>query len=371
MIVSNQARLVDNKQLARHRRKQPAKYELVLKSGNDLIRYYADEFTHAKAEAIKATLQREGDLKSPFVYLEKLENDDWYGCAFDNAGVNIEATDGLEALLELLSYDIHISPTLLVANGELNQHKDKQGKVSPINEEQLKAFALVEVKKSLKSKVIPILGGMGLLIACFWYFSGENEKPVAVAEQPKSEKQIFLEGFESNILVSDAIDNATNIFVEAKLAPEPIEIGKIELDGDRLVTSLNLNGARKKIVRDWLSESKNISTHFNLDNSTIIFALPHVGQWDPVPVSTYKRNLVDALEWLGAKVILKSKSQFDDISVQYYELEINAHLGQLGIISGLFDTPSVTIKSFNMTKLDAERVRLIMSFNLQGLDNEI
>ncbi|EII3728484.1 hypothetical protein [Vibrio cholerae] len=371
MIVSNQAKLIDRKQLAKHQRKHPANYELVLESNGELVRYYQDEFTYAKAEAIKAVLQRQGDIQSPFVYLEKLESETWYACSFDNEGVHAEAVADLETLLHDLSYDIHIASKILIANGELNFHKDKQYPINAISQDDLKPFALKQVKKSIKSFTLPVVLALIVAISSVWFFSENETQTVAVAEKPKTEKELFLEGFDTNVLASDVIDNALNIFIEAKLAPAPIEIDKIDLDGDRLISTLKLNDVRQKVIRDWLESNEGFKNHYNLSNNQLSVSLSHVSEFNPAFISRYKSDLIDALEWLGAKVTKKSESLFDDISVVYFEMEMDAHLGNVRILSGVLNTPLVTMKSFSMTKQDSENVKLVMSFNLQGLVNEL
>lgn len=392
MIISKRARLIDKKHLAKHQRKYPAKYELIVQSDNEFIRYFQDEPTYAKAEAIRGVLNKQGVITTPFVYLEQLNQTHWYVCAFDDVGVNNETVSDLETILHEYSYDIHIAGKLLVAKSETekgtdeadneeseenkpdnplkNIHPEKQAEVKPISEQELKPFELVKVKKPIAPLLISGIGAVLVLVGSIWFFNQEPPKPVVVVEQPKTEKQIFIEGYSSNVLASDSITNALNILIESKLAPEPIDVDSIQLDGDRLLATVKLNGARKKVVRDWLESSDNIQSHYNTETNQLSVSLPHVGNWVPQYITTYKTQLIDALEWLGAKVSSKSRNVFDDVSVEYYEMELTAHIGQISILSGILNTRSVTMKSLTMTKQENEIVKLVITFNIQGLVNE-
>ncbi|MDC5711158.1 hypothetical protein [Vibrio europaeus] len=370
MIVSNQAVFTNEKDLAKHRKKFTCQYEKVFEDEGRYFRYYSDEPTTAKGEAIRSLLKEQGDFNL-LVYLEELENGYWYITAFNNDQVIGERVDDIETLIHLFGYEMQQSDKILVAKGVFTLHGDKQAEVVPIDESKLEGYALQEVKQTPIAKIAlgiaAVLLSIGLILIASW--ETPEPKTIQVVEVQPTPKQLYIDSYKNKVKASEVLENAVNLLMEASLMPEPMASMSVMLDGSTLVMPFDDGGTRDKIKRDWLHLHSNLGALFNPKESVFKFELSKGMNWELYSSAMFEKKLIDYLQLMQVDIHQVNQVKLEDIYVHTYEISLSTgELGELPLIAELLDAPNITSNSMQLVIDRQSAVKsLVMSIDVQGI----
>lgn len=378
MQIAERALLRDKKHLKQHRKKFPCAFEHVTESPDEVIRYYFDEPAFRLGDALKAQLEKSGDVLDSLIFFQPFD-DDWYGCVFEAGELEREFVGSIPEIEAEFSFELYQADQVLVTESGLPFFPEKHVIVPPLTEEHWREFALKAVRGTPQKKV----GAVGLLILSsliggYLAFSPASKPvpPPSASQQSQalSEREIFEEAFASYPSAYSYIESALAMLIEAQTLPPSMKLTHIEKEFDGnlgfqwLKGVVEMSESRVKERRDWMNEPVKRFVRWDESKKVLLSPPLNTRPWRDVTVDSYSKQAVDALELLGVEVRETETKDWTQFSAQHFVLSGEASLGKLHLIATILNAPFVTATDFSLSVQGENKVNFSIEIQIQGVN---
>ncbi|MGR6863484.1 hypothetical protein ACU5EH_25810 [Aliivibrio salmonicida] len=372
MKLANLAIFSSQKELKRHQKQFPCQYERIIEEGATFRRYHSMEPAVLYGELIKITHQLNSDL-GRCVYIERLNENKWYGATFDNGQLLYEHIEQFDILMQTFAYDFLKSESILSpadANAFL-AYTANVTSVDPIDMAQIDDYQLAKIDNYLAAKMMGGIAALVISVFLLTYLFMPKETKELEQEVIVDPAIAFIQTYGSNVPAANALMNATHLLAETALLPLPIKGDSVTLYDRTLTVVVAKNGISENTWKQWLVNTPTMSKLYrNSDideNGTFSFPLTHQVQWQPFDVSHYLPSLLDALKRLNIAFTINNTMQIGDITSRTMTLTLSDELGKILVLRELIDNPAITTDSLTLTRTSMNEFALSLTLSIHGM----
>ena len=372
MKLANLAVFSSKKELKRHQKQFPCQYERIIEEGDTFRRYHSIEPAALYGEWIKTTHHLHSD-QGRCVYIERLNDNAWYGATFDNGQLLYEHIEPFDMLMQTFAYDCHrvesiLSPTSADA---FLAYAERVVSVEPVEMAWMDSYQLARIDNYLHVK---IMGGVAALVAGLFllaYVLMPKETQTLEQEVIVDPAIAFIQTYNSNVPAANALMNATHLLAETALLPLPIKGDSVTLSERTLTVAVTKNGISENTWQQWLINTPSMSELYRdgdiAGNGVFSFPLSHQEQWQPFDVTHYLPSLLDALKRLNIVVSDSKIKVAGDITSHTMTLTLNDGLGKILVLRELIDNPAITTDSLTLTQTSMSEFTLSLTLSIHGM----
>ena len=372
MKLANLAVFSSKKELKRHQKQFPCQYERIVEEGDTFRRYHSMEPAVLYGEWIKTTHQLHSDL-GRCVYIERLNENAWYGAAFDNGQLLYEYIEPFDMLMQTFAYDCHRVESILSPTNadDFLSYAEKVVSVEPVEMAWMDSYQLAKIDNYLAAK---IMGGVAALVVGLYvlaYLFMPKETQTVEQDIIIDPAIAFIQTYGSNVPAANALMNATHLLAETALLPLPIKGDSVTLSDRALTIAVTKNGISENTWQQWLINSPSMSALYrdgdSDGNGVFSFPLSHQVQWQPFDVTHYLPSLLDALKRLNIVVSDSKMKVAGDITSHTMTLTLNDGLGKILVLRELIDNPAITTDSLTLTQTSMSDFTLSLTLSIHGM----
>ncbi|WP_300178566.1 hypothetical protein [uncultured Aliivibrio sp.] len=372
MKLANLAIFSSQKELKRHQKQFPCQYERIIEEGATFRRYHSMEPAVLYGELIKITHQLNSDL-GRCVYIERLNENKWYGATFENGQLLYEHIEPFDILMQTFAYDFIKSESILSpvdANAFL-AYTASVTSVDPIDMAQIDDYQLTKIDNYLAAKMMGGIAALVISVFLLTHLFMPKETQTVEREIIIDPAIAFIQTYGSNVPAANALMNATHLLAETALLPLPIKGDSVTLNNRNLTVAVTKNGGSENTWQQWLINTPSMSELYrdgDIDgNGTFSFPLTHQVQWQPFDVSHYLPSLLDALKRLNIAFTINSTMQIGDITSRTMTLTLSDELGKILVLRELIDNPAITTDSLTLTRTSMNEFALSLTLSIHGM----
>ncbi|MGD1336099.1 hypothetical protein ACP6H1_27275 [Vibrio harveyi] len=374
MQLANIALLKNSKHLKQHRSQYPAKCERVFDRKGNITRYYSDSPAMLYGEYVRSQIDAP---TGRFVYVEKLDDTQWYIGVFSQFTVEQESIGTLARLLIHFSYELHQAPQVLVVSHEfLESFTGDKERCSSITKTDWNTDALVQFQlRPKQAKTLPVkwIAVAGLVVVALagaaWQFmpatkEGQHTSNIVMRSEADIATEQYLNSYKNDLTDAHAtLIAARDLLVEAMVMPNQMTAKLVVLDGQFLSMPLEIGKQRDSLTKEWFSSHPDLTNHYQ-DNA---FRLP----LPPPPTRTatgstpYHKLLIECLQILGGDIQTNNTQQVNGKPVTTYHITIAGNIGIIDVLADILDAPFVALRSLHMN-LNEQIVDLTFDVDVEG-----
>ena len=377
MQLANLAILKSSKHLKLHRSQYPAKCERVFDRKGLICRYYSDVPTVLYGEYVHSQLDAP---MGRFVYVEKLDETQWYIGVFSQATLEQELTGTLARLLAHFSYELHQATQILVTEDALNTFKQgfsgEKDRCVSITKERWSIDVLTQFqlrpkqRQTLPLKWVVIASLVIVVLAGgAWQFSSSSQrretKNIVMRSKEDIDTQHYLERYQREMTNAyTTLNTARNLLLEAMVMPSQMSAKLVVIDGTFLSMPLTIGKQRDSLTTQWFQSHPALAKHYQ--DGTFKFPLP------PPPTRTatgsvpYHKLLIECLQILGGEIKTNNTQQVNGNPVTTYHISISGHIGMVDVLADVLNAPFVALRSLHMTLNEDQMVKLTLDVDVEG-----
>ena len=372
MKLARFAAFSSKKELKRHQKQFPCQYERIIEEGDTFRRYHSMEPAVLYGELVRVEHQLDSDL-GRCVYIERLNENAWYGAAFDNGQLLYEYIEPFDMLMQTFAYDCLKSTSILSPTDAdaFLAYAEKVVSVEPVEMAWMDSYQLAKIDNYLPVK---IMGGVAALVAGLFllaYVLMPKETQTVEQEVIVDPAIAFIQTYGSNVPAANALMNATHLLAETALLPSPIKGDIVTLNDRTLTVAVAKNGISENTWQQWLINTPSMSELYRDGNSdgngTFSFPLSHQEQWQPFDVTHYLPSLRDALKRLNIVVSDNKMMVTGDITSHTMTLMLSDGLGKILVLRELIDNPAITTDSLTLTRTSMSEFTLSLTLSIHGM----
>ncbi|MGR6830996.1 hypothetical protein [Aliivibrio wodanis] len=372
MKLANLAVFSSKKELKRHQKQFPCQYEHIIEEGDTFRRYHSMEPAILYGEWIKITNQLHSDL-GRCVYIERLNENAWYGAAFDNGQLLYEYIEPFDMLMQTFAYDCHRVGSILSPTNadDFVAYAEKVVSVEPVEMAWMDSYQLAKIDNYLPVKIMGGIAALvvGLCVLAYLFMPMQKPEPKDTTSATVTE---FLQSYSTKkVSASNALTNAIYLLAETSFLPPPTKGDAVTLvEAEKKLTLLvSKNNVRETLWTQWLNANETLSPLYDSSSTSFVFPLEYEPLLSPVSVDSYLASLLDAFYVLNIAVVKAPARPIGNIDVSQLELSMTGSISHLNVLRELIDSPVITATELTLTRLETNEFTLTLTIDIHGISN--
>lgn len=379
MQLAQRAVLEHTKALKLHRQHYPAEFERVIEQEGACIRYYSDTPAMLYGEYVLSQLKQHAPLTDDsqnaplserFVYVERLDEHQWYMATFQHHQLSQEASGNLTNLLSQLGYDLHHATQLWVTHDDFYQSYDKDDRCQLLDSSLWDNSAQNEYElEEVKAKTLPIKWVMALVTVLLivggfaTYYQATKPQPVKRSKAEIASSKYLKRYQTRTVNASVALVNARNLLIEASVMPTGMNADKVVLDKQRLVMRVDNKDLKTSVIHQWFETHPTLAAHY--DKPNFVLPLPVPKPWHALRPIGYHHLLTESVQRLDGTIDVEKTQTINGTSVTTYRVKTSGEFGHIGILADVLHAPFVALNTLQMSRHD-QSITLDISIDVQG-----
>ncbi|EJV0278789.1 TPA: hypothetical protein ACVU43_004221 [Vibrio parahaemolyticus] len=379
MQLAQRAVLEHTKALKLHRQHYPAEFERVIEQEGACIRYYSDVPALLYGEYVLSQLKQHAPLTDDsqnaplserFVYVERLDEHQWYMATFQHHQLSQEASGNLTNLLSQLGYDLHHATQLWVTHDDFYQSYDKDDRCQSLdisfwdnsaqNEYELET---AKAKKMPVKWVITLVAVLLIAGGLATYYQATKPKPVKRSKAEIASAKYLKRYQTRTVNAHDALINARNLLIEASVMPKGMNADKVVLDKQKLIMRVENKDLKTSVIHQWFDSHPTLAALY--DKPDFVLPLPAPKPWQALRPIGYHRLLTESVQRLGGTIDVEKTQTINGTSVTTYRVKTSGEIGHVGILADVLHAPFVALNTLQMSRRDPS-ITLDISLDVQG-----